>query len=129
MPYICALHLSKQEGRARTLVTFYRDCTQSIFSPRQSLQKMKFLLTRLTPFVGRHWLRIGLIGCALVLLSQKQVNLNVRLGHPGPEPLPATAPLSPVEEVEEGQPLLMSDGASVTSVGRSLLNRAQHFRK
>lgn len=44
---------------------------------------MKVLLTRLAAFVGRHWLRVGLIGCALVLLSQKQVNFNIRLGHPG----------------------------------------------
>ena len=54
---------------------------------------MKMDITRLTAFVSRHWLRLGLVACALFLLSQKQVNFAVRLGHPGGhEPVPAAEP-------------------------------------
>ena len=72
---------------------------------------MNSLLTRLTAFVGRHWLRIGLILGGLILLSQKQVNFNVRLGHPEERGVPATVPLQPLDPVmgEEAQPLLLTD--------------------
>ncbi|MBB4080455.1 hypothetical protein GGR28_003089 [Lewinella aquimaris] len=71
---------------------------------------MKVLLTRLTAFVGRHWLRVGLIGCALLLLSQKQVNFNLRLGHPASEPLPATTlPERPIEATSSAEPLYYTD--------------------
>ena len=72
---------------------------------------MTGLLTRLTAFVGRHWLRIGLILGGLILLSQKQVNFNVRLGHPEPNGTPATVPLElqdPAAGAEE-VPLLLTD--------------------
>lgn len=65
---------------------------------------MTISLTRLTAFAARHWLRLGLIGCALILLTQKQVNFNLRLGHPDYEPVPATAPVPPVESAAEGEP-------------------------
>ena len=72
---------------------------------------MNGLLTRLTAFVGRHWLRIGLILGGLILLSQKQVNFNVRLGHPELNGTPATVPLQPIDPVvgEEEQPLLLTE--------------------
>jgi len=82
---------------------------------------MKVLLTRLTAFVGRHWLRVGLIGCALVLLSQKQVNFNIRLGHPGGEITPIER--SPgrsdptTEPVAGGEPLLLSEEETGRSKG------------
>ena len=63
---------------------------------------MKISLTRLTAFAGRHWLRLGLVGCALFLLSQKQVNFNVRLGQPEHHaPLPASHPDSAAPVVED----------------------------
>ncbi|THH36491.1 glucosaminidase domain-containing protein [Neolewinella litorea] len=65
---------------------------------------MKVSLTRLLAFAGRHWLRLGLVACALVLLSQKQVNFNVRLGHPDYEAVPAATPAWPAEPTEEGEP-------------------------
>ena len=56
---------------------------------------MKIPYTRIAAFASRHWLRLGLIGCALFLLSQKQVNFNVRLGHPGSrESVPVAAQVS-----------------------------------
>lgn len=63
---------------------------------------MKMDLTRLTAFVSRHWLRLGLVACALFLLSQKQVNFAVRLGHPGGhEPVPAAEPQDPAAPQED----------------------------
>jgi len=52
-------------------------------------------------FVGRHWLRLLIIGVALFLLSDKQVNFNLRLGAPPPAKTvapggnPAVTPASP----------------------------------
>lgn len=51
---------------------------------------MTSVLTRLMSFAGRHWLRLLIIGVALFLLSDKQVNFNLRLGTP--QPLKTTAP-------------------------------------
>ncbi|PPK85191.1 flagellum-specific peptidoglycan hydrolase FlgJ [Neolewinella xylanilytica] len=82
---------------------------------------MKHSLTRLTAFVGRHWLRLGLIGCALFLLSQKQVNFNVKLGHPdGSEPVPALSPESPTVPAPTDAPVTYytdEGGAAVRSGG------------
>lgn len=57
-------------------------------------------IKRIASFAGRHWLRLLIVGGALFLLSEKQVNFNVRLGTPGgaaPEPAaaPAAAPAPP----------------------------------
>ena len=70
---------------------------------------MKVVITRLSALVGRHWLRIGLLGCGLILLSQKQVDFRVQLGHPDGVTTPANDPLPPVAEGEE-PPLLLSGG-------------------
>ena len=40
------------------------------------------LLALLAAFVWRHWLRIGIAVVAIVIISRKQINLNVRLGLP-----------------------------------------------
>ncbi|TXF88517.1 hypothetical protein FUA23_14630 [Neolewinella aurantiaca] len=45
---------------------------------------MTSFLSRLMSFAGRHWLRLLIIVGALVLLSDKQVNFNLRLGAPSP---------------------------------------------
>lgn len=45
---------------------------------------MTAVLSGLMSFAGRHWLRLLIAGCALVLLSNKQVNFNIRLGTPAP---------------------------------------------
>jgi hypothetical protein len=45
---------------------------------------MKLVFNRLVSFAGRHWLRLLIIGVALFLLSDKQVNFNLRLGAPPP---------------------------------------------
>ena len=77
---------------------------------------MKSVLIGLPAFVGRHWLRVIIIGAALVLISRKQINFNVRLGGPAPIGLPGagssedqfTAPApepapGPAEKVVEQQ--------------------------
>lgn len=89
---------------------------------------MKVSLTRLLAFAGRHWLRLGLIGCALVLLSQKQVNFNVRLGHPGIHTAPAEAPLRPADHPDTGEPpaLLSAEQAAPARSG-GLLSRFNFF--
>ena len=80
---------------------------------------MKLSLTRLAAFAGRHWLRLGLVGCALLLLSQKQIDFNVRLGHPAPAESPAVLPRPDAEPLaEEETPLLMSaDGPALAQAG------------
>ncbi len=45
---------------------------------------MTAVLSRLMSFAGRHWLRLLIAGGALILLSNKQVNFNIRLGSPAP---------------------------------------------
>jgi hypothetical protein len=45
-------------------------------------------LHQLLGFALRHWLRLLIVGFALVLLSKKQVNFNVRLGSPAPDEVP-----------------------------------------
>ena len=60
---------------------------------------MTAVLTRLMSFAGRHWLRLLIASGALILLSNKQVNFNIRLGAPAPgethyqsaSPIPAPA--------------------------------------
>ncbi|CAH1002474.1 hypothetical protein LEM8419_03353 [Neolewinella maritima] len=90
---------------------------------------MKRELTRLTAFVGRHWLRIGLIVGALMLLSQKQVNFNVKLGHPDLNGTPATVPLQPTDPVAgEEPPLLLSeDGPSMVARAGGFFSRFNFF--
>ncbi|MEM9931543.1 MAG: hypothetical protein AAF840_17185, partial [Bacteroidota bacterium] len=55
---------------------------------------MTAVLTRMLSFAGRHWLRLLIIGFALVMLSRKQVNFNVRLGTPAPTSEPAATPVN-----------------------------------
>ena len=70
----------------------------------QRLQKMTLVFNRLVSFAGRHWLRLFIIGVALFLLSDKQVNFNLRLGapppakHTAPAPTPAPAPAANYEQ-------------------------------
>ncbi|MGB3799984.1 MAG: glucosaminidase domain-containing protein [Lewinella sp.] len=67
---------------------------------------MKYSLPRLTAFVSRHWLRLGLIGCALFLLSQKQVNFNVKLGQPDiNESVPAMGEPAPSDSPTDEAPV------------------------
>lgn len=57
---------------------------------------MTAVLSRSLSFVGRHWLRLLIIVAALVMLSRKQVNFNVRLGTPAvPTENPAALPGDP----------------------------------
>lgn len=62
-------------------------------------------------FAGRHWLRLLIIGVALFLLSDKQVNFNLRLGAPPPAKTvapagsPARVPL-PAPAVNYDKPVL-----------------------
>ncbi len=53
---------------------------------------MTAVFSRLLSFTGRHWLRLLIIGAALLMLSRKQVNFNVRLGAPAPAVAPAGQP-------------------------------------
>ena len=90
---------------------------------------MNGLLTRLTAFVGRHWLRIGLVLGGLILLSQKQVNFNVRLGHPEPNGTPATVPLQPIDPsmAAEDEPLLLSDEQPAVARSGGFFSRFNFF--
>ncbi len=90
---------------------------------------MKDLLTRPTAFVGRHWLRIGLILGALILLSQKQVNFNVRLGHPELNGTPTTVPLPPQDPAAgaEELPLLLSDEQPAVARSGGFFSRFNFF--
>ena len=88
---------------------------------------MELVFTRLTAFVGRHWLRIGLLGGALILLSQKQVDFKVQLGHPDAEGTPAAAPYEPTAPVAEDEPLLLSDHRSVLARAGGFFSRFNIF--
>lgn len=44
---------------------------------------MTNVLLSVSAFLGRNWLRVLIVGAALVMVSKKQVNLNVRLGGGG----------------------------------------------
>ena len=85
---------------------------------------MNVLLPRLAAFAGRHWLRIGLIAFALILLTQKQVNLNLQLGHPAGEPLPAAVPEEPVAE---GEPLFYTEEQAAVADGGGFFSRFHFF--
>ena len=70
---------------------------------------MTLVLSRLMTFVGRHWLRLLIVGAALFLLSDKQVDLNLRLGTPpGATPVPAAAPV-PEPVADPDRPALLSE--------------------
>ncbi|MEM9835666.1 MAG: glucosaminidase domain-containing protein, partial [Bacteroidota bacterium] len=59
--------------------------------------KMKSLLTFLLPYVGKHWLRIGILGIFFILINQKQIDLSIQLGKPSVVP-PRTAPVQPAKQ-------------------------------
>lgn len=63
----------------------------------QKVAKMKTLFSSLPGFIGRHWLRILIVGFALFVLTRKQVNFNIKLGEPGSVPVeaPVAAPVAP----------------------------------
>ncbi len=90
---------------------------------------MKYLLSRLPGFLGRHWLRIGLIGCALFLLSQKQVNFNVKLGQPGSnEPVPTLTPRPPeAPNLAETPATYYTDEGSVSTEEGGFFSRFNFF--
>jgi len=72
---------------------------------------MTAVLIRLASFAGQHWLRILIVGAALVLLSDKQVNFNIRLGKgaPAEAPVPAALPgdaLAPAPVANPERPVL-----------------------
>lgn len=82
---------------------------------------MKILLTRLAAYAGRHCLRIGLIGCAMFLFSQKQIDLRVSLGAPAGIEVPAS--------VKEPLPSVSVDSQPKVAVASSggLLSRFNFF--
>ncbi|MTB53198.1 glucosaminidase domain-containing protein [Lewinella sp. W8] len=83
---------------------------------------MTTVLHQLLGFALRHWLRLLIVGCALILLTKKQVNFNVRLGSPDSGPVPEKmAPASLNEE-----PSVLTD-ASPEASGGSLLDRLNVF--
>lgn len=80
---------------------------------------MNSVLPRLVAFAARHWLRLGLVAAAVLLLSQKQIDFNVRLGHPDPAAVPATGPgvlpAAPVTEADEQ--LYLTDEGGIADAG------------
>ncbi len=85
---------------------------------------MNVLLPRLAAFAGRHWLRIGLIAFALILLTQKQVNFNLQLGHPAGVPPPVAVPEQPVAE---GAPLYLTEAQDAVAEGSEGFFSRFHF--
>lgn len=72
---------------------------------------MKAVFTYLLPFVGKHWIRIGIIGVFLFLLNQKQIDLSIQLGRPSTTPI-QTTPAQPVQErVAEQEPPVFTEAA------------------
>lgn len=59
---------------------------------------MKTIFTYLLPFVGKHWLRIGIVGFFLFLLNQKQIDLSIQLGSPHVRPTQTAPPALPATE-------------------------------
>lgn len=75
---------------------------------------MTISFSRLPAFVGRHWLRILIVGFALFVLTRKQVNFNVRFGTP--EAVPAASPNPPPGTTAAvGPPSSLTDAAPVES--------------
>lgn len=76
---------------------------------------MTTVLTGLARFAGKHWLRLAIIGAGLFLLSQKQVNFNIRLGGDAGAVVPARA-TQPVNEettvFSESAPLAQAESAT-----------------
>lgn len=56
------------------------------------------VLHQLLGFALRHWLRLLIVGFALVLLSKKQVNFNVRLGNPTERAVPEPRGQAPLND-------------------------------
>lgn len=81
----------------------------------QRLHKMTSLISRVTAFAGRHWLRLLIVGGALFLLSDKQINFNVRLGGPKPptELAPQEESVAPVVPVDNPQRPVLTDAEPV----------------
>ncbi|WP_020566896.1 glucosaminidase domain-containing protein [Neolewinella persica] len=74
---------------------------------------MTAVISRSLSFVGRHWLRLLIIAAAVVMLSRKQVNFNIRLGSPtAPTETPASLPGDP----EILLPAAVSDRPVLTEV-------------
>ena len=73
---------------------------------------MKSIVLSLPGFIGRHWLRVAIIGVALIVVNRKQVNFNVRLGTPAPGyhlpsqvvPEPGPPPAGVTQPVEAAAP-------------------------
>lgn len=78
---------------------------------------MKLLFSILPGFIGRHWLRLLIVGFALFILTRKQVNFNIRLGAPPPAPTEAPAAAAALP------PVSLSDAAPTEKDQGSLLSK------
>ncbi|MEM6397334.1 MAG: glucosaminidase domain-containing protein [Bacteroidota bacterium] len=56
---------------------------------------MNAVFTQLLAFVGKHWLRVGLVLMTLFLLTRKQIDLSVQLGQPRAQPSYQSVPVPP----------------------------------
>ncbi|MBC6994455.1 glucosaminidase domain-containing protein [Neolewinella lacunae] len=83
---------------------------------------MTHVLSRLLSFAGRHWLRLLIVGCALVLFSRKQVNFNIRLGAPAPAEMSLPSP-----EASAGPQLQLSEDVAAAEK-KGLFSRFNLFR-
>lgn len=93
---------------------------------------MTSFILRLATFAGKNWLRLLLIGCALLLLTQKQVNLNFRLGYPNGTPASREHIVPPAEpRMERTEPAILSEETTADKTpeasGESLLSRFNIF--
>lgn len=67
---------------------------------------MTAVISRSLSFAGRHWLRLLIIAAAVVMLSRKQVNFNVRLGAPSAPTETPAAPAIPLPTANTDRPVL-----------------------
>ncbi|MEO0627411.1 MAG: glucosaminidase domain-containing protein [Bacteroidota bacterium] len=77
--------------------------------------KMNAVFTQLLAFVGRHWLRVGLVLLTLFLLTRKQIDLSVQLGRPANPQLYHAAPIPIPESRNEQIPVPIEANPDVTS--------------
>lgn len=75
---------------------------------------MKFDLNGLLPFLGKYWLRIGVIGLFCFLLNQKQLDLSIQLGLPDGEQLPVQERLEPLPPSTAPQPVVSEQPSILT---------------
>lgn len=88
---------------------------------------MKTIITYFVPFLGKHWLRIGIVGIFLFVLNKKQLDFSIQLGSPPTQQLPpTTTPPAPTPSLqltgEQEAPVLTQAGHAKSEGWLSQMN-------